>query len=160
MKFELEKPIFPEDSFISPIFNEVFETVLTEISEHLESDIEECYPKSTSDCKIMRKYTPNGADRDDKLVEDTRNIIREIVQINRNLLTQQEFNGSMQFADTPFISRNNLNRLGQIVGQVQTLVANRRKNENQWFRIHMLEHFLKYCLYKIGNEQLVKCNCE
>lgn len=160
---KLEKPVFIEDSFIAPLFNEEFEKVLTEISEHLESDVEERYPKSAEGIARIKSYIPGGADRDDNLVGDTRFIIAEIVRVNRELLARipvenenafapliaEKFNPlnpaagmlGVILASKPYMSNTNCTRAGLCMRQIQFLDFD-EENPTSYYRTDFLARFL------------------
>lgn len=127
MDFKLERPIFIEESFVIPLFDFEFEKELLNVSDHLAADVEMIYSKVPEQLMGIQKYTPNGEDKDSKLVEDTQAIISELVRINRELIkhrasTLQKFpTGLRPFAKAPIFTENNHCRLGMCMRQLQQL---------------------------------------
>ena len=69
-----------------PLFDSEFEKELLNVSDHLAADVDMIYLTFPEQLAGIREYTPNGADRDAKLVEDMQAIIGALVRINRELI--------------------------------------------------------------------------
>lgn len=164
MNIILEKPVFIESAFTAPMFNQEFADTLIMISEHLADDIEKCYPTDTS---RIKEYIPDGKGKDDKLCEDTLEIIHEIIQINADLLAKQPFDIARGFspinfsrlnvnaailsvitAKEPFISAVNYARTGQCMRELTCLRCyDNTEFYAEYIRIDFLYRFLLTITY-------------
>ena len=153
---KFENPIFIESSFIMQMFNAAFENKLIDILEHLPNDVEEGYPKTLDELAAIRTYIPNGADKDDRLVEDIASTIRDIVRINRKLPERWDYPPERKnelFSDNkspvvdydcaraPFLTLNNQYRIEYCIRQIQHLNFN---SSEQGERIQTLIGFLDH----------------
>lgn len=127
MDFKLERPIFIEENFVIPLFDLELEKELLNVSDHLAADVEMIYSKVPEQLTGIREYTPNGVDRDRKLVEDMQATISELIRINRELFKHRAAalkkipTGLRPFAKAPIFTENNQCRLGMCIRQLQQL---------------------------------------
>lgn len=164
MDFKLEKPIFIEESFVIPLFDFELEKELLNVSDYLTADVEMIYSKVPEQLTGIQKYTPNGVDRDRKLVGDTQAIISELVRINRELLKhrasplQKIPTGLRPFAKAPILTENNHCRLGMCMRQLQQLyfisVPPSTYFQDVLSRLEFLNSFLVHNLWGEEDEYL------
>lgn len=158
MIFKFEKPVFIEDSFIAPIFSSDFEKDLLDISKHLALDIKDGYPKDPDIIAKLSEYSPNGADKDDKLVEDVIKTINELVRINRKLLKIHDYDGR-DYAIRSLLTNENANRIMQCVREIQCYIFDLPRKSEICIRLEKLTHFLVEITTDNGLVQRkVRCN--